>query len=45
MTLPSSPSLRPLRALAVALGLTLLPWRAVPAASLTPETSRSSRFT
>ena len=45
MTMPSPSSLRPLRALTVALGLALLPWRAVPAASLTPETPRSSRFT
>jgi hypothetical protein len=51
MTLPSSPaspSLRPLRALTVALGLALLPWRAGLAASLVPEpppAPRSSRFT
>jgi hypothetical protein len=37
--------LRPLRALTIALGLALLPWRAVPAASLAAETPRSSRFT
>jgi len=48
MTTRPNPSRLALRPLALALGLALLPWRAVPAARLTPEPSqvpRSSRFT
>jgi len=46
MTTRPNPTLRDLRPLALA--LVLLPWRAVPAASLTPEPApvpHSSRFT
>jgi len=45
---PLPPGERRLRSLALALGLALLPWRAVPAAGLAPEPAavpRSSRFT
>ena len=48
MTTRPTPSHRALRALTLALGLALLPWRAVPAAGLTtpePQVPRSSRFT
>jgi hypothetical protein len=37
MTTRPNPTLRDLRSLALALALALPPWRAVPAASLTPE--------
>ena len=48
MTTRPFPIFRALRSLALALGLALLPWRAVPAAGLAPEPAavpRSSRFT
>jgi len=48
MTTRPYPSLRALRPLTLAFGLALLPWRAAPAAGLTPEPApapHSSRFT